>query len=81
MMKERKQAIKTVLAIIVFTILSIYLVYHAYVISNIFSRILSLLFPFILGCAIAFVINIPMRGIENLLFKDPSKKIYKATYL
>ena len=78
MMKERKQAIKTVLAIIVFTILSIYLVYHAYVISNIFSRILSLLFPFILGCAIAFVINIPMRGIENLLFKDPSKKIYKA---
>ena len=77
-MKERKQAIKTVLAIIVFTILSIYLVYHAYVISNIFSRILSLLFPFILGCAIAFVINIPMRGIENLLFKDPSKKIYKA---
>ena len=78
MMKERKEAIKTVLAIIVFTILSIYLVYHAYVISNIFSRILSLLFPFILGCAIAFVINIPMRGIENLLFKDPSKKIYKA---
>ena len=77
-MKERKQAIKTVLAIIVFTILSIYLVYHAYVISNIFSRILSILFPFILGCAIAFVINIPMRGIENLLFKDPSKKIYKA---
>lgn len=77
-MKERKQAIKTVLAIIVFTILSIYLVYHAYVISNIFSRIISLLFPFILGCAIAFVINIPMRGIENLLFKDPSKKIYKA---
>ena len=77
-MKERKQAIKTVLAIIVFTILCIYLVYHAYVISNIFSRIISLLFPFILGCAIAFVINIPMRGIENLLFKDPSKKIYKA---
>lgn len=78
MVKERKKAIRTIVALIVFTVLFIYFVYHAYVITNFLSRALSLMFPFFLGCAIAFVINIPMRGIENALFKDPTKKIYKA---
>lgn len=77
-MKEKKRAIRTVVALIVFTVLFIYFVYHTYVITNFLSRILSLMFPFLLGCAIAFIINIPMRGIENMLFKNPDKKIYKA---
>lgn len=78
MLKERKRAIKTIIALIVFTVLFIYFVYHTYVITNLLSRIFGLIFPFVLGCAIAFVVNIPMRGIETTLFKDKTKKIYKA---
>lgn len=38
------------------------------------SQILSLLSPFILGCAIAFILNVPMRRIEKILFSRAKKK-------
>lgn len=77
-MKEKRKAIRTILAIIIFTVLFIYFVYHTHVITGLLSRIINLIFPFLLGCAIAFVINIPMRGIENSLFKNPEGKLYKS---
>lgn len=76
-MKERKQAIQTVLFVITFTVVLIYLVNHTSVIAYFFGRIISLLLPFIIGCGIAFVINLPMRGIENSLFKNEKSKLYK----
>lgn len=76
-MKERKQAIKTVVALIVFTVLLIYFVNHTFVITGFLSTILGLITPFILGCGIAFVVNIPMRGIEKSLFKNKESKLYK----
>ena len=40
----------------------------------------SLLFPFILGGAIAFILNVPMHKIEGLFEKkwNPKKRLYKA---
>lgn len=76
-MKEKKQAIRTVLAIITFTVLLIYLLNHTGVIVGMFRKLISVLFPFLLGCAIAFIINIPMKGIEDSLFKDKNKALYK----
>lgn len=67
-----------VLAIITFTVLLIYLVNHTGVFINFIFRILSIIFPFLLGCGIAFVINIPMRGIETHLFKNEKSKLYKC---
>lgn len=76
-MKEKKQAIQTILFVITFTVLLVYFVNHAGVIVGFFSKIISLLLPFIIGCGIAFVINLPMRGIENSLFKNKDSKLYK----
>lgn len=76
-MKEKKQALRTVLFVITFTVLFIYLVNNTSVILYLLGKMVSLLFPFLLGCGIAFVINIPMRGIENTFFKDPKSKAYK----
>lgn len=76
-MKEKKQALRTVLFVITFTVLLIYLVNNTSVILYLLGKMVSLLFPFLLGCGIAFVINIPMRGIENTFFKDPKSKAYK----
>ena len=76
-MKEKKQALRTVLFVITFTVLLIYLVNNTSVILYLLGKIVSLLFPFLLGCGIAFVINIPMRGIENTFFKNSQSKAYK----
>lgn len=75
--KERKKMLATVLFIIIFTVLFIYLVNNFHVVGDFITGVLSLLLPFTLGCAIAFILNIPMRGIENALFKDETKKLYK----
>ena len=76
-MKEKKQALRTVLFIITFTVFLIYLVNHVSVIVYVFNRIMSLLLPFLLGCGIAFIINIPMRSIENTFFKKKEGKLYR----
>ena len=76
-MKEKKRAIRLILGIIVFTVLFIYLINHISMVGTFFSTLLSLLFPFILGCGIAFVINIPMRNIEQKLFKNEQGKLYR----
>lgn len=38
------------------------------------NKLIALIFPFIIGCAIAFVINVPMRQIEKHLFKKSKYK-------
>ncbi len=38
------------------------------------SKGLSLITPFLLGCAIAFILNVPMRRIESLLFSKAKKQ-------
>ncbi|MBE5946778.1 MAG: AI-2E family transporter [Lachnospiraceae bacterium] len=77
-MRERKQNIRTILAIITFTLLLAYLINHTGVIFGVINKLIALLFPFLIGCGMAFVINIPMRGIENKFFKNPNSKLYKA---
>lgn len=76
-MKERKKAIQSVLFVITFTVLLVYFINHTSVITAFFHKIVEILFPFLIGCGIAFVVNIPMRGIENKLFHDKNKKISK----
>ena len=76
-MKERKQIMRGLLAVIKFTVLLVYLVNHMGVIRWAFSTLISLLFPFLVGCGIAFVINIPMRGMEQALFKKEDGRLYK----
>lgn len=77
-MREKKQYVRMILAIITFTVLLVYFVNHTKVITGFFGGLMSLVFPFLIGCGIAFVLNIPLRGIESSLFKDETKKIYKA---
>lgn len=77
-MRERKQNIRTILAIITFTLLLAYLINHTGVIFGVINKLIALLFPFLIGCGMAFIINIPMRGIENKFFKNPNSKLYKA---
>lgn len=76
-MKEKKQNIRIVIGIIIFTVILIYLVNNIGLVGRIIKMIWSLLFPFVLGCGIAFVINIPMRSIEKSVFKNEKGRLYR----
>ena len=43
-------------------------------ILGILASVVGLLFPFLLGMCVAFVLNVPMRGLEKLLFR-PWKRL------
>lgn len=76
-MKEKKQAMKMLLSVITFTVVLIYLVNHTSVIAYLLKRGIALILPFLIGCAIAFIINIIMKSIEDGLFKNKSSRLYK----
>lgn len=76
-MSEKKRNIQTVLSIITFTVILIYLINHVSVIWGIIGKGISMITPFLIGCGIAFVINIPMSGIEKSLFKNENGRFYK----
>ncbi|MCM1287926.1 MAG: AI-2E family transporter [Clostridium sp.] len=76
-MSEKKRNIQTVLSIITFTVILIYLINHISVIWGIIGKGISMVMPFLIGCGMAFVINIPMNGIEKSLFKNEDGKLYK----
>ncbi len=76
-MKEKKHVFQLVISVIIFTVLLIYFVNHLSTISTFLKTLFSILFPFLIGCGIAFVLNIPMRNIEHSLFKDEKGKLYK----
>ncbi|MBD5096165.1 MAG: AI-2E family transporter [Lachnospiraceae bacterium] len=76
-MSEKKRNIQTVLSIITFTVILIYLINHISVIWGIIGKGISMIMPFLIGCGIAFVINIPMSSIEKSLFKNENGRFYK----
>ena len=76
-MKEKKHLVQLILAIITFTVLLIFVVNHLHIISGFFSMFFSVLLPFLIGCGIAFVLNIPMRGIEQGIFKNEKNRLYR----
>ena len=45
---------------------------------GILGSITTMLSPFIVGAALAFVLNVPMRAIENLLKKIPQRGLRRA---
>lgn len=65
---------KKIMGIIAFGILLYSAMQNIYVIGGFFQNVLGILSPFILGAAIAFVINIPMKFFERVLKKKKEKK-------
>lgn len=70
--------VKRIKQMILFSILLIVAFWKYEVIFQMFSYILKIFFPFLLGGAIAFVLNVPMNFLEKKISsskKDSSKKI------
>ena len=74
-----KEEIKKWMFLILFGVISFYLINNISVVFNLLKTILNVLFPFILGGSFAFILNIPMTKIETFLLKKiKNKKIKPA---
>lgn len=77
-MKLSKENMKKIMLLIVFTVLILVGVTNVNKVWGVIKVLLNIIFPFILGGAIAFIINMPMRCIEKNLFKRGSEKYQNA---
>lgn len=78
-MELNKKNTKSIIVIIVFSILLYWSLQNTYIISNIFGNIIKIIWPFILGLIIAFLLNIPMKSIEDKIFYSRNNKKIKRT--
>lgn len=76
MFEFNKQNVKKILLIITYTILLCFALINYKFVLNAIGYILNLLKPFIFGFCIAFILNIPLSKIENII--DNIKRNYKG---
>lgn len=67
--------------LILYTVVILALFFHIDEVKGIFSRAFQLLFPFLLGAAIAFILNSPMRFIEKKLWPKKQNKLKRPLSL
>lgn len=77
-MDLNKKNIKKICVIVAFGVILYWILQNISIIGQVLSTISSIIFPFLLGAGIAFVINIPMSIIEKKWFKDRKNKKQKT---
>ena len=80
-MDKEKLNLKKYLILIAFALVGLWIVNNLNVVGSIFNVIISILFPFILGGALAFLLNIPMSFFERKYKKIKNKKILRIVSL
>ena len=73
-MELSRSTMKKLMALIAFTAVCLALSQRLEAVGSAISFVLSMLSPFLIGGALAFVLNVPMRFIESALFSSPSAK-------
>lgn len=73
-----KEAVKKIRGLIIFTAVLIACFWKYDVVISVLRFVFSVIFPFVLGGAIAFVLNVPMCFIERHLFPDDKKEKSKV---
>lgn len=74
LLKEDKKKIQIGIIILIVPVVLAYLLFNGKSIGNALSTFMAIISPFIIGAALAFVLNMPMNFIENKLFKKWTSK-------
>ena len=69
-----KISVKKIRELIVFTAFLVVALWKFDVVFNVLKAIWGILFPFVLGGALAFMINVPMSFLEKKIFENVKKK-------
>ncbi len=73
-MEFDKKSARSLMTIVAFGVLLYWGLQNLKLLGNLLGWIIALLAPFLLGGCLAFVLNVPMKKIESLLFPKPNKK-------
>lgn len=73
-MELSRSTMKKLMALIAFAAVCLALSQRLEAVGSAISFVLSMLSPFLVGGALAFVLNVPMRFIEHALFSSPAAK-------
>ncbi len=74
MMNLNKKNIKQIMFLISFSAIMLWVVFNYHLFIQLIGFIIKLLMPLIVGIAIAFIINVPMKQIERKIFKIAKRK-------
>nr|WP_281683057.1 AI-2E family transporter [Finegoldia magna] len=74
LLKEDKKKIQIGIIILIVPVILAYLLFNGKSIGNALSTFMAIISPFIIGAALAFVLNMPMNFIENKVFKKWTSK-------
>ena len=73
-MELNKENVKKIIGIVTFAILLSWGLKNTEILGTLFRLTVGLIMPFLIGGALAFVINVPMRFVERKLFDEPYRK-------
>ena len=74
-MEFNKQTVKALLGVVCGGIAFAAALLHLDVVAGAAGWLLGILSPLLLGCAIAFILNVPMRAIERGIFRGAAGKV------
>lgn len=77
-MEFNRENVKRMKELILFTVVIIACFWQYTVVLNVLGFLFGVIMPFVIGGAIAFVLNVPMDCIERNLFKEERVKKYKV---
>lgn len=80
-MHIEKKTLKNIFIGVGACILLYWILHETTQVKNVLKLILEVLSPFIIGSALAFIINVPMRAIEKLLVKIKNETLRRTTAL
>lgn len=72
-MEKSKKDLKKWIILILIALIGYWIINNLSTVGNIFSNLFSIIFPFVLGGCLAFILNIPMSFFERKLSKVKSK--------
>lgn len=73
-MELSKETMKKIMWLIAYTILLAVILFNVDVVLDVLRSLVAVLVPFLVGTGVAFVINLPMRFYERVLFPDSLKQ-------
>lgn len=76
-MKWDKKDVIRIICILCAVVLFAYLLFNFDRVSSGVSWLIGILMPFIIGFAIAFAVNVPMKGFERVLFRNEGSRLYR----
>lgn len=80
-MEKKSTDLKKYLILIVFTLVGLWVINNLAIIGNIIKSFLNIIFPFILGGCLAYLLNIPMSFFEIKCKKVKNKKLLRIISL